>query len=175
MRLPRSLTRRPRPAAILAAGLATAFLGAAAALGPSASPTSATPRPTAGVTVTAPGDDNRDGIVDEDESGWDCRTMGNRVCGTDKPVALPVDCTPSGVCTVDGLPDECANAGDDTALCVTVASRPAYAWTNPDGSKATNPDGRAQLRDLEEAPGTPEFTAALEALDAEYREIHPHG
>ncbi|MFI5859291.1 hypothetical protein [Streptomyces parvulus] len=27
------------------------------------------------------GDDNRDGIVDEDESGWDCRTMGNRVCG----------------------------------------------------------------------------------------------
>lgn len=27
------------------------------------------------------GDDNRDGIVMEDESGWDCRTMGNRVCG----------------------------------------------------------------------------------------------
>ncbi|QFG13318.1 hypothetical protein SEA_GILGAMESH_126 [Streptomyces phage Gilgamesh] len=28
-----------------------------------------------------PGDDNGDGIVDEDESGWDCATMGNRVCG----------------------------------------------------------------------------------------------
>ncbi|MDV6291366.1 hypothetical protein R2F25_38795 [Streptomyces sp. UP1A-1] len=28
-----------------------------------------------------PGDDNGDGRVDEDESGWDCRTMGNRVCG----------------------------------------------------------------------------------------------
>ncbi|WP_087793304.1 hypothetical protein [Streptomyces sp. CS159] len=27
------------------------------------------------------GDDNRDGIVDEDESGWDCHTMGNRQCG----------------------------------------------------------------------------------------------
>ncbi|MGC4950986.1 hypothetical protein ACLQ2N_32945 [Streptomyces sp. DT224] len=27
------------------------------------------------------GDDNRDGTVDESESGWDCRTMGNRVCG----------------------------------------------------------------------------------------------
>ena len=27
------------------------------------------------------GDDNRDGVVDEDESGWDCRTMGNRLCG----------------------------------------------------------------------------------------------
>lgn len=28
-----------------------------------------------------PGDDNRDGVIDEDESGWDCRTMGNRLCG----------------------------------------------------------------------------------------------
>ncbi|MEU9355081.1 hypothetical protein AB0D65_29805 [Streptomyces griseoloalbus] len=27
------------------------------------------------------GDDNRDGHVDEDESGWDCHRMGNRVCG----------------------------------------------------------------------------------------------
>lgn len=28
-----------------------------------------------------PGDDNHDGYVDEDESGWDCATMGNLVCG----------------------------------------------------------------------------------------------
>ncbi|MEU8133264.1 hypothetical protein [Streptodolium elevatio] len=28
-----------------------------------------------------PGDDNNDGRVDEDETGWDCRTMGNRECG----------------------------------------------------------------------------------------------
>ncbi|WP_439377843.1 hypothetical protein [Amycolatopsis lexingtonensis] len=27
------------------------------------------------------GDDNGDGVIDEDESGWDCTTMGNRVCG----------------------------------------------------------------------------------------------
>ncbi|MEU3502621.1 hypothetical protein ABZ726_18285 [Streptomyces hundungensis] len=27
------------------------------------------------------GDDNGDGRIDEDESGWDCRTMGNHVCG----------------------------------------------------------------------------------------------
>ncbi|QDK03166.1 hypothetical protein SEA_SYDNAT_86 [Mycobacterium phage SydNat] len=27
------------------------------------------------------GDDNGDGIVMEDESGWDCRTMGNLICG----------------------------------------------------------------------------------------------
>lgn len=38
------------------------------------------------------GDDNRDGIVEEDESGWDCRTMGNRACG---PAAGPRgDATP---------------------------------------------------------------------------------
>jgi len=28
------------------------------------------------------GDDNHDGVIDEDESGWDCRTMGNLICGT---------------------------------------------------------------------------------------------
>lgn len=27
------------------------------------------------------GDDNADGIITEDESGWDCRTMGNLICG----------------------------------------------------------------------------------------------
>lgn len=27
------------------------------------------------------GDDNHDGIVMEDESGWDCTTMGNLRCG----------------------------------------------------------------------------------------------
>ncbi|MFF7838842.1 hypothetical protein ACFZC6_08505 [Streptomyces ossamyceticus] len=137
MRMPPLLARRPRPAALLAAGLATAFLGAVATLGPTsdadARSDAPSPRPTdtvttdtadlvaaynggwkAGVTAlgngtkptypdvvadgNAPGtiawmdgwvdgqadalgDDNRDGIVDEDESGWDCHTMGNRQCG----------------------------------------------------------------------------------------------
>lgn len=27
------------------------------------------------------GDDNADGRIDEDESGWNCHTMGNRICG----------------------------------------------------------------------------------------------
>lgn len=27
------------------------------------------------------GDDNHDGMVMEDESGWSCATMGNLVCG----------------------------------------------------------------------------------------------
>ncbi|WP_167162946.1 hypothetical protein [Streptomyces sp. MBT27] len=31
------------------------------------------------------GDDNADGVIDEDETGWDCRTMGNRQCGPDTP------------------------------------------------------------------------------------------
>lgn len=32
-------------------------------------------------STAAPGDDNGDGVIDEDESGWDCATMGNRICG----------------------------------------------------------------------------------------------
>ncbi|MER7497087.1 hypothetical protein ABT033_31380 [Streptomyces pharetrae] len=32
--------------------------------------------------AAALGDDNRDGVVDEDESGWDCHRMGNRRCGS---------------------------------------------------------------------------------------------
>jgi hypothetical protein len=30
------------------------------------------------------GDDNRDGHIDETESGWNCETMGNKVCGPDE-------------------------------------------------------------------------------------------
>lgn len=37
----------------------------------------------AGPDCGAAGDDNGDGFVDEDESGWDCRTMGNLVCSTE--------------------------------------------------------------------------------------------
>lgn len=29
------------------------------------------------------GDDNGDGVIDEDESGWDCSTMGNGMCAGD--------------------------------------------------------------------------------------------
>jgi hypothetical protein len=38
----------------------------------------------AGITPVAhavPGDDNGDGVIMEDESGWNCATMGNLVCG----------------------------------------------------------------------------------------------
>lgn len=33
------------------------------------------------VVQNIPGDDNGDGVIDEDESGWDCTTMGNHICG----------------------------------------------------------------------------------------------
>jgi hypothetical protein len=37
--------------------------------------------PTQGIVTPAPGDDNGDGTIDEDESGWNCHTMGNGICG----------------------------------------------------------------------------------------------
>ncbi|MFC8640106.1 hypothetical protein ACFUC2_05020 [[Kitasatospora] papulosa] len=69
-------------AAIVAGLLALLVLFVAATIGAVRSAPSAPTRP--GVTVTVAdgqGDDNGDGRVEEDESGWDCRTMGNRVCG----------------------------------------------------------------------------------------------
>ena len=44
------------------------------------------------------GDDNADGTIEEDESGWDCREMGNRICGPgavlpDGTLAVPGDYT----------------------------------------------------------------------------------
>jgi hypothetical protein len=30
-------------------------------------------------------DPNQDGIIDEDEPGWICSEMGNRICGKETP------------------------------------------------------------------------------------------
>ncbi|MFJ4908541.1 hypothetical protein ACIQCR_16820 [Streptomyces sp. NPDC093249] len=159
MRSSRLLTRFPRSVALLG----VTFSAAALALGcaPSADETAPAAPTARTVHVLSPspsagrGDDNGDGFVDEDESGWDCRTMGNRLCG------------PSGV------PPECEQAGGALQLCVSVAAQPAYGWTNPDGSRTGNPDGRARLRDLEELPGTAQWADAVGALDAEYRAHGP--
>ncbi|MEU5978491.1 hypothetical protein [Streptomyces sp. NPDC047315] len=97
MRMPRLLPRR-RLAALLAAGAAVLALGTLGALGASdVTPVDFAPpsdRPVTQADVTeayragwadgraaAMGDDNGDGVVDEDEFGWDCATMGNRQCG----------------------------------------------------------------------------------------------
>ncbi|EXU69642.1 hypothetical protein Z951_02770 [Streptomyces sp. PRh5] len=142
MRMPRLLTRRPRPLALLAGGLATATFGTLATFG------SVYDGQNAGATLGTPGCSV--GIEWRGDPGF----FGS-CTGTDPDV-----------------PDECKGAGTATDLCVTVTSRPAYGWINPGGSRTENPDGRAQVRDLDETPGTPEFMAALRALDAEWREHH---
>lgn len=96
-RLARSLARRPRPTSFLAAGAAVVILAGLGALGASdATPADFAPKDD---TVTAyndgwtdgradlMGDDNRDGLVDEDETGWDCRRIGNRVSGPQRDVS----------------------------------------------------------------------------------------
>ncbi|MER5301386.1 hypothetical protein ABT039_18190 [Streptomyces lasiicapitis] len=159
MRKSHTYARPARLAALLAAGLATAALGLVASLSSeSGAQRAASSTQTAtvhGDGRTGPrGDENRDGRIDEDESGWDCRTTGNRVCGNRI------------------VPDECKGAGAAVELCVTVVRRPAYDWQNPEGSRVDIPDGRAEVRGLDEKPGTPEFTAALRTLDAEWRAHH---
>ncbi|MFJ4084967.1 hypothetical protein ACIP2Z_39240 [Streptomyces iakyrus] len=156
-RLGRILARRPRPASLLAAGTAVIILGGLGTIGASdATPADFAPK---GDTVTAyndgwvdgradlMGDDNRDGYVDEDESGWDCATMGNRECGTDTSA-------------------QCRGESEFADLCATVAKRPAYAWTDDDGTPHTVAAGRKLLARIDAAPGTEEFAAGLFALDA---------
>ncbi|MGW8387184.1 hypothetical protein ACWGMW_29845 [Streptomyces albidoflavus] len=163
MRLPRTLTRRPRPAALLAAGAAVIALGALGTLTAPGStpdtPRANKPSPAAphdavetfndgfkdGV-ADAIGDDNRDGQVTEGESGW----------SGGPAMAAPLEC-------------EHNDAPDDVfTLCLTVAAQRPYAWTNPDGSTVGIPEGTALIRDLDEKPGSPEWADALQALSDEY-------
>ncbi|MFI8206661.1 hypothetical protein [Streptomyces sp. NPDC085937] len=148
---PRILARRPRPASLFAAGLAVALLGTLGALTASDA-TMDDFRADRQATVTsgqadALGDDNRDGRIDEDESGWDCRTMGNRQCGT---ASL------------------CRGEVEFADVCATVAARPAYAWTDDNGTPHSVPSGRELLAQVDAEPGTEEFAAALFALDTQW-------
>ncbi|MFD3309401.1 hypothetical protein [Streptomyces sp. NPDC058656] len=160
-RLGRILARRPRPESLLAAGAAVIVLAGLGALTASdATPADIAPHTD---TVTAyndgwaagradlMGDDNRNGRVDEDESGWDCATMGNRECGP-------------------GVPPQCQGEGEFADLCATVAERPAYAWTDDDGTPHTVAAGRKLLSRIDAVPGTEGFAAALFALDAQWFE-----
>ncbi|MEU6756054.1 hypothetical protein [Streptomyces sp. NPDC046685] len=149
MRFPRFNARR-RLIAIVTAGLTVTALGAVGSLSaPAATPGHVT-------VASAPiGDDNHDGTVDEDESGWDCHTMGNRICGAD-------------------VPPECEGATDVLELCVRVASRPPFGWLGPDGEvEGDLPDGRTLLQDLWVKPGDPEFADFVAAYDADWRRVHP--
>ncbi|MFD3514838.1 hypothetical protein [Streptomyces sp. NPDC058657] len=80
-----STSRRTRSflAAFAAGFAATAVLVAAGPL-----TTADRPHERQEVTVVPlSGDDNGDGRIDEDESGWDCTRMGNRVCGPNTQLA----------------------------------------------------------------------------------------
>ncbi|MEU0429754.1 hypothetical protein ABZ235_40545 [Streptomyces canus] len=161
MRMPHLRVRSPRPAALLAAGAVVIALGTLGTLGASvATPADFATAPTVTQADVVEayndgwidgradlmGDDNRDGYVDEGESGWDCATMGNRQCGP-------------------GVSAQCKGETEYADLCATVAGRPAYAWTEADGTPHALAAGRKLLARLDVAPGTEEFAAALFALD----------
>ncbi|MCD9903194.1 hypothetical protein LUR56_31075 [Streptomyces sp. MT29] len=163
-RLLRFAARYPYSAALLAVALGLALLGLAATIGDPADSTPTAPR----VVALSPGDDNRDGRIDEDESGWDCTAMGNRLCAA--------DAAPGGEGEVIAAPAECDYSDapmDVYRLCVTVGAQPAYDWTNPDGSKVGIPAGSELIGGLDEEPGTAAWSDALRALHAEYAEHAP--
>jgi hypothetical protein len=60
------------------------------------------------------GDDNGDGVVQEDESGWSCVDQGNRTCGLGNSNGVPAGCYDDGG--------------------VIVAPWPCYVVVNADGS-----------------------------------------
>jgi len=50
------------------------------------------------------GDDNSDGVVSEDESGWSCIDDGNRVCGPGNGQGVPAGRYDEGGVLVDPWP-----------------------------------------------------------------------
>jgi hypothetical protein len=50
------------------------------------------------------GDDNADGRIDEDESGWSCVDNGNRTCGPANPQGVPAGRYDGGGVLIDPWP-----------------------------------------------------------------------
>jgi hypothetical protein len=50
------------------------------------------------------GDDNGDGVVMEDESGWSCVDDGNKVCGPGNPQGVPAGRYDEGGVLIDPWP-----------------------------------------------------------------------
>jgi len=50
------------------------------------------------------GDDNGNGIIEEDESGWSCVDDGNRTCGPGNPQGAPAGRYDEGGVLVDSWP-----------------------------------------------------------------------
>lgn len=122
---PRSLARRVLVGtAALWAVLVTVFILSALAVGIVRGPAHKAPAASAPVettTTTAPA------RIEEDSPGWDCATMGNRVCG---PGAVPLStycqdepsATPEGVERIAYLPGQTVTvAGLPVSSAVTIA------------------------------------------------------
>jgi hypothetical protein len=86
--------------------IAKVTLGAGLALGFLASPHGVAHAAPAGVDVYAyeVGDDNGDGVVMEDESGWSCVDDGNKVCGPGNPQGVPAGRYDEGGVLIDPWP-----------------------------------------------------------------------
>ena len=50
------------------------------------------------------GDDNADGVLTEDESGWSCVDDGNRICGPDNAQGVPAGYYDEGGVLIDPWP-----------------------------------------------------------------------
>jgi hypothetical protein len=50
------------------------------------------------------GDDNGDGVVAEDESGWSCVDDGNKICGPGNPQGAPAGRYDEGGVLIDAWP-----------------------------------------------------------------------
>ncbi|MEE1764469.1 hypothetical protein [Streptomyces sp. SP18BB07] len=175
------MTRRPRPAALLAAGLAAAFLGAAAAFGPgTADPHAGTPLPAPLATVTLV---TEDAIATAYNDGWTEGRDDLMATGCVEPIpTAPESDDPlvtayndgwidgrheladSDACTPETLhagavaaPLECEHNDAPTdvfRLCLTVAARPG---------------GPEAIAALPQTPGTKQWANALRALDRKQR------
>lgn len=94
-------------------------------------------------TAALIGDDNRDGIIREEESGWKCRTMGNSRCGK-RPVALV--CIAKKVKDpVTGRPVNATRVPTNLIpACVTLAAKPGH-WETYQGAKVYVAPGAARV------------------------------
>ena len=85
--------------------LAKATLGAGLVLGLAAAPHGMAHEPSWHDAYAAEvGDDNADGIITEDESGWSCVDMGNKVCGPDNSNGVPAGRYDEGGVLIDPWP-----------------------------------------------------------------------
>jgi hypothetical protein len=86
--------------------VAKTVLGAGLALGFATAPHGLAHPALTGYDVYAAevGDDNADGVITEDESGWSCVDNGNRVCGPGNPHGVPAGRYDEGGVLVDPWP-----------------------------------------------------------------------